>query len=149
MTKGLISLLLAAAVALTWMPVARAQEVVPKALIDRIERQMIMPGYRTIVSYIRYYALMDEEGRSYVVVQFRQLRPNGRDFVPEDAVPVNGRPNVYVMPSGQLPLVYDGGCSVVTAVYDIEASRLRPAQSIMNMLGLSEEKQTGWCNGAG
>lgn len=69
--------------------IANAQEMVPKALIDRIERQMVMPRHETIVAdYQRFYVLgeedgrsfVEEDGRSFVFVVFWQFR--GREHVP-------------------------------------------------------------------
>lgn len=124
---------------------ASAQNSVSEASIRTIESQIVMPrGARTLELYNRYYALDQLNGREVVVGVFL-LRSSFGETVRQGAVTVAAIPNVFTALPQQLPLIADGGCSVVTVYFDLTTQRLLP----ILLEGVDAEPELGACNGLG
>jgi hypothetical protein len=117
---GIVQLILAAAVTTTlgatpgWTPDA--------ATISKLESNIkpgdipkLGSGHRPIVTeYARYYApYMAGDHR---MIRGELVRPMGSNMKPA---------GIYVVDSEKdFPLIFDGGCSIVNLVYDVETARL-------------------------
>ena len=79
--------------------------------MDRIERDIRLPeGARPLAAYDRYYALrQDASGARLVAAVYVGSRTPGRHWVTE----------------AELPMIDDGGCHIVSLVYDLEAGRIQ------------------------
>lgn len=91
-------------------PRAVAPDREQAALMDRIEREVRLPeGAGPLADYGRYYAWQDREDgiRKVIAIYVREPDP-ARHWVAET----------------QLPLVLDGGCSIVSLSFDIAAGRI-------------------------
>jgi hypothetical protein len=64
--------------------------------------------------YLRYYAGATINGR-------RMIRG---EFLLFDAFDSSKRPGIYIVAEDGLPSVFDGGCSVVNLLYDLETARI-------------------------
>ena len=124
-----------AALALAILPIdapARAQsgqivesssEVAPETIL-LLEQEMVMPpNAGTLEGYTRYYAagkFADEPSRDREVVigvLVRRLEP--LDPSRSTASPVAGVEGAFIVPGvDSLPVIYDGGCSVITVYFD-------------------------------
>lgn len=97
-------------------PAPNAQAPAPAdeqvAIMDRIERDVRLPeGAGPLVSYARYYAWQQrEDGIRKVIAVYVQLEGHapGRRWVAEN----------------ELPLIMDGGCSLVGLSYNVAAQRI-------------------------
>jgi hypothetical protein len=75
--------------------------------VSQMEAQILMPaGAKPIAAYTRYYEPGFDHGRRVVFGMLLE----GRDR------------KVHIGPNH--PIVLDGGCSVVNALYDVEADRI-------------------------
>jgi hypothetical protein len=64
--------------------------------------------------YLRYYAGATVNGR-------RMIRG---EFVLFNAFDSSKRPGVYIVAEDGLPVVFDGGCTVVNLLYDLKTARI-------------------------
>ena len=103
MTILLISLALIAAA-------DRPMTVAERSIVERIERQVTMPrGASSLQAYDRYYARENrEDGIEKVLAVFVR----------------NGRPGQHWVDQRELPLVLDGGCTVVSLAFDMASGRV-------------------------
>ncbi|UPT62570.1 MAG: hypothetical protein M0D54_19810 [Hyphomonadaceae bacterium JAD_PAG50586_4] len=145
MSRSLVALIVALLVLASGTR-AVAQTSVAETSIRAIEDQMVMPrGAGPLELYSRYYAPDQLNGREVIVGVFL-LRDALEETAHTGAVTVASIPNAFTMASRwQLPLVLDGGCSVVTIYFDLETQRLLPIQ----LEGVSAEPELGACNGLG
>jgi hypothetical protein len=111
-------------------------------LIDRIEGQVKLPeSAKRLSSYARYYAIGDDGLVKGIYVPGYQA-PDPDDACEElhadftsHTVPCPPEVDENKLLAGQrawvkpmkLPLIADGGCSVVTVIYDPKADRVRSA----------------------
>jgi hypothetical protein len=81
-------------------------------LMDQIERQVRLPeGAGPLASYARYYAWQQrEDGFRKVVAVYVRLDGHA--------------PGRYWVAENELPLILDGGCSLVALSYDLAAQRV-------------------------
>ena len=70
--------------------------------------------YSDVRKFDRYYAPITQNGRRIIAAEFLLLDLN------------NGKtPDAHIVSSEKdLPVIFDGGCSVINAVYDVEADRI-------------------------
>lgn len=138
---------LAAAAAVTWAlaltPLAFAQDTVSDVTIRAIENQMIMPRRaRPLELYDRYYASDQADGREIIVGVFLLRKTFGaRTWA--GAQPVAAITNAFTTSRAELPVIADGGCSVVRIYFDMTTARLLPIQ----IEGVEAEPELGACNG--
>ena len=130
------------AVALWLAACATPEQAERDRLIDRIEGRVKLPdGARRLSSYARYYAIEDGGLVKGIYVPGYQ-RPDPHDTCEElladfttRTVPCPPEMDENRLLAGQrawvepmkLPLIADGGCSVVTVIYDPKADRVRSA----------------------
>lgn len=92
-------------------PVMRP-DVTQDALMDRIEREVRLPGEaRPLATYRRLYAWHeDKDGTRTVVGYYENLlgSPPGRHWVTES----------------DFPLIADGGCGVIRLIWNVAAQRI-------------------------
>lgn len=82
------------------------------AQVARVERAVVLPrGASPLAKYARYYSLQTVDGRAVVVGYY--LLGQGEPGVHFGASPVT---------------VMDGGCGVVTVVFDLRDNAIRSAQ---------------------
>lgn len=135
--------LIIAILAIVVGPSASAQTSVSEVSIRAIESQVVMPrGARNLELYDRYYALDQLNGREVVVGVFL-LRSSFGGTARQGAVAVAAIPNVFTSPPQQLPVIADGGCSVVTIYFDVTTQRLMP----IRLERADVEPEFGACNG--
>lgn len=120
-------------------PVVVTDETI-RAIESRIE---MPPGARPIEEYDRYYSgvrLSGREGVQGVLLLRRSFEHVNRG----DMAPVEGMANIYRGDADSMPLVADGGCSVVTLYFDLAAQEFVE----LHREGLSVERARAVCNGA-
>ena len=84
--------------------------------IRRVESLVKMPpGAKSIASYNRFYAIKVENGREMIWGTFLldTLRPPP--------------PAVHIVAPEEMPVIQDGGCSVVNLLYDIREAKITAA----------------------
>lgn len=83
--------------------------------------------------YSRYYAGVTIKGRRMVRAEFAMpvyvnvvcRRTSAGDALECDQAHVGSpKPRVYFVPEDKFPSLFDGGCSVVNMLYDVDADRL-------------------------
>lgn len=119
-------------------------KIITAPTVRLIESQMVMPrGAAPLMNYDRYY-MLNRIGELVVVEgRFMQRDPYERQ-PPEGSRPVPGVPGAFtIQRGGRLPDVADGGCSVVTILFDIRTRKLLPVQ----WEGDKQEPELGICNG--
>ncbi len=130
------------------MPVgssAIAQPSISEESIRAIETQIVMPrDAPTLGLYDRYYAPDQFNGREVVVGVFL-LRASFGGTTHTGAAAVAAIPNAFTTSRQQLPLIADGGCSVVTIYFDLATQRLLP----ISQKGVDAEPELAACNGLG
>lgn len=135
--------LIVAMLAIAVVANARAQTSVSEASIRAIESQLVMPrGARTLEVYDRYYASGQLNGHEVVIGVFL-LRSSFGETVRPGATAVAAIPNAFTTSRQQLPIIADGGCSVVTIYFDVTTQRLLP----IRLKGVDPEPELGACNG--
>jgi hypothetical protein len=74
-----------------------------------LERMLVLPkGAKSLFEYTRYYAMVVQDGRSMLRGEF-----------------VGGPSKIIVVKSeASLPLIMDGGCSVVNVLFDVMAHKV-------------------------
>ena len=114
-----LTVLLAAVIVSAAAPSSGAPD--DDAILDKIEQQVQLPERAGILSsYGRYYYQLPSQGSPEQVVgvyikagTFGIKQPrSGREWRAQD----------------QIPRIADGGCSVVTVIYDVKASRIVSAR---------------------
>lgn len=102
---------------------AFAQTSVSEASIRAIEEQVVMPkGAQALDLYDRYYAPDRLDGRQVIVGVF--LLRRAFTSVPHVGAPT-AIPNAFITSANKLPVVYEGGCNVVTVQFDLATGLLR------------------------
>ena len=141
--KQIAAILIASILSLTVVPTAKAQNAVPVALVQAIETQLVMPsGAESLDRYDRYYAFDQLHGREVVIGVFLLRKASGTT-TRAGASAVADVPNAFAIPRQKLPVIVDGGCSVVTIYFDIATQRLLS----VNREGADTEPELGVCNG--
>ena len=93
------------------------EEIVSADLVRTIERQVIMPRRaQPLPAYDRYYSVATSHGRMRVVGTFALHSEWGAELT---GAPVSGVAGAY----RGVVRIDDGGCSVVTIVYDLHLRR--------------------------
>jgi hypothetical protein len=119
-------LAISAAILITAATLARPSEAAPRwadqsalpaprdaeAVMARIEAKTGIPSGAPIASYDRFYAYAGDGGGKIVVAIYVRHDPGG---------PGKGRRWVAAR---DLPLIFDGGCSVVNLLFDLEADKV-------------------------
>lgn len=78
-------------------------------IMKKIEAKLIMPvGAESIETYRRYYSWTDEQQTSVQAVYEH-----------------GGKPARLWLPSNEMPIILDGGCSVVTFTYDLPTDKVK------------------------
>jgi hypothetical protein len=112
-------------------------------LTDRIEDRVKLPeGARRLADYARYYAF-DENGLVVGVYAPGYVAPNADDACEEmledfttrevpcpsetDSDRLLADQRRWVDDTDKLPLIMDGGCSVITVIYDPKAGEVKSA----------------------
>ena len=117
--------------------------VVTDEAIRTIEARIEMPpDARPLDEYDRYYSgvrLSGREGVQGVLLLRRAFGDINRDAM----TAVDGMANVYRGDADSLPLVSDGGCSVVTLYFDLASQQFVE----LHREGLSIERARAVCNG--
>ncbi|GAM99603.1 hypothetical protein U91I_03257 [alpha proteobacterium U9-1i] len=124
-------------------PEALAPVDITDAAIGALEARIVMPaGAEGLAEYDRYYSgvrLGEREGVHGVLL----LRRAFGDISRGNMTPVEGMANVYRGDAEKLPLVSDGGCSVVTLYFDLGAQEFVG----LHREGMSVERAPAVCNG--
>ncbi len=122
---------------------AQPPVVVSDETIRTIESRIEMPpSARPLAEYDRYYSGVRLSGREGVhgVLLLRETFAH----VNRGAMaPVEGMANVYRGDADSMPLVADGGCSVVTLYFDLASQEFVE----LHREGLSIERARAVCNG--
>jgi len=102
-----------------------ADDLPDAATLRKVEEGLkLPPGAASLASYNRYYSYADRDGRKVVV----GLLVSAGNFPHEAEQP----PSVHIVKNeDEMPLIFDGGCSVVNVVID----------------PLSPQDAKVWCNG--
>jgi hypothetical protein len=98
---------------------------VDPAMVGKLESEAVMPRRAAkLAGYERYYV------RAKMVFHMPDETTDERDVIAgvwllggthqDGAVPIPGHAGAFSLPSGILPLVYDGGCSVLTVYFDLK-----------------------------
>lgn len=125
-----------------------AEEALPAVVVSdeairTIESRIEMPpGARPLEEYDRYYSsvrLSAREGVQGVLL----LRRSFANVTRGAMAPVDGMTNVYRGVADSMPLVADGGCSVVTLYFDLASQEFVE----LHREGLSIERARAVCNG--
>lgn len=141
--KHVVAALIVSTLSLAVGPTAEAQNAVSEASVQAIEAQIVMPGgAESLELYDRYYAFDELQGLEVVKGVFLLRRAFGAPRRGGVAA-VAGVPNAFTMSGRQLPVIADGGCSVVTIYFDISTERLVS----ISLEGVDAEPELGVCNG--
>lgn len=125
-----------------------AEEALPPVVVSdetirTIESRIEMPpGARPLEEYDRFYSggrLSGREGVQGVLL----LRETFTHVSRGEMAPVEGMANVYRADADSMPLVADGGCSVVTLYFDLASQEFVE----LHREGLSVERARAVCNG--
>lgn len=125
-----------------------AEEMLPPVVVSdetirTIESRIEMPpGTRPLADYDRYYSgirLSGREGVQGVLLLRRSFEHVNRGGMES----VEGMDNVYRGDADSMPLVADGGCSVVTLYFDLASQEFVE----LHREGLSIERARAVCNG--
>ena len=93
------------------------------ATVREIERQVVMPdGSRPLSEYDRYYATTELSGLGVITGVF--LYRSTHDYRGRGSRAVAGVPHAFTTHS--LPVLADGGCSVVTIIFNLRTRKLTP-----------------------
>jgi hypothetical protein len=122
---------LIAAFALGLAAAAQAQVsdvAVDPALVAKIENTTVLPpGAGKLSDYDRYYGratmafLTPDSSGERDVIAGVWLKHRSATPVQRGAIPIPGQAGAYSLgPDGNLPLVSDGGCSVLTVYFDLK-----------------------------
>ena len=87
----------------------------------------------------------DEYGNEKFISEFIQKTPNQNIFIQ-----IPKLPNVYFVKANNLPLIMDGGCSVIIVEYDLDKKMLLWTKEVIHKLGqniATERIVHGFCNG--
>lgn len=119
-------------------PVAVSDETI-RTIESRIE---MPPGARPLAEYDRYYSGVRLSGREGVhgVLLLRETFTHANRGT---MASVEGMANVYRGDADAMPLVADGGCSVVTLYFDLASQEFVE----LHREGLSVERARAVCNG--
>lgn len=131
------SLVLVATMAMSWMLTAahsfgRDIRLPDLTVIMDLERRIVMPqGALPLERYDRHYAYRTVDDRQLIVGEFVR---RGMIATRTNAQAVKGVPNVFVTSLRGLPMINDGGCSVVTVadVVQPEAPRTSKVLGVCN-----------------
>jgi|JI10StandDraft_1071094.scaffolds.fasta_scaffold11203_6 hypothetical protein len=111
--------------------------------VQAIEQQVVMPpGAQPLHEYNRFYVRRQLSDRDVVQGRFLLRRP----YYPQrSGFALEGIPNAYATTEQSLPIVMDGGCTVVTVFFDVATMTLLP----LAQEGMAGEDATGLavCNG--
>jgi hypothetical protein len=139
---------LRAAKAVKVLGVEESREEIAPELVRKLESQLIMPrSAQPLDRYDRYYASAKLQvdsptgPKSLDVVEgvFLQYDIEGHR---SGAAPVEGAPGAFIVRWAQLPMIADGGCSVITVFFDRTAKRFVQAGGDQGAPAAS-----GVCNG--
>ena len=100
------------------------------------------PGAQPLHEYNRFYVRRQLSDRDVVQGRFLLRRP----YYPQrSGFALEGIPNAYATTEQSLPIVMDGGCTVVTVFFDVATMTLLP----LAQEGMAGEDATGLavCNG--
>jgi|GEM_PF-6357543 len=118
-----------------------APSIVSTDTIGVIEARVVLPpSAEPLEAYDRYYAL-ERIGQHNLVHGVFLLRRSFGDVDRTGMVSLGSRPNVYRGASTDLPIVADGGCAVVSVVFDPVSS------SFVQIEEESGAQFTAVCNG--
>jgi hypothetical protein len=105
---------------------AYAREASPSLQdIHTIQQQIVMPARASARSeYLQFYATFDQNGRHMIegVFVYRdQFELEAAQWSSRAQSPAK---DVYIVDAGDLPVIADGGCSVITVMFDRSTGRL-------------------------